>query len=209
MAGSRARRRGHGEDAVYFDAAKNRYVGAVSLGYGRDGKRVRRKVYGRTKVEVRDKLKALHGELDRGLRTSATYTVRQAVEDWLASGLPGRAERTRSIYREATAPLLEQIGSTPLRELSAGDVRVGLDAFSGRHSTRYLQIARASLARALRYAAAYDLVGRNVAVLVNPPKGRVGRPSRSFTLDQTRALLDAAAESKLNAYVGSSQWPCY
>jgi integrase len=201
MADSKARRRGHGEDAIYFDAAKNRYVGAVSLGYGRDGKRVRRKVYGRTKQEVRDKLKALHGELDRGLRTSATYTVRQAVEDWLANGLPGRAERTRSIYREAMALLLEQIGSKPLRELTAGDVRVGLEALSGRHSTRYLQIARASLARALRYAAAHDLIGRNVAVLVDPPKGRVGRPSRSFTLDQTRALLDAAAESKLNAYV--------
>jgi hypothetical protein len=26
------RRRGHGEDAIYIDPAKNRYVGAVSLG---------------------------------------------------------------------------------------------------------------------------------------------------------------------------------
>ena len=74
-----ARRRGHGEDASYFDAAKDRYVGAVSLGFGPDGKRLRRKVSGRTKQEVRDKLKALHAELDRGLRTSSTYTVRQAV----------------------------------------------------------------------------------------------------------------------------------
>jgi hypothetical protein len=33
------RRRGHGEDSIYFDADKDRYVGAVSLGYGGDGKR--------------------------------------------------------------------------------------------------------------------------------------------------------------------------
>jgi hypothetical protein len=26
------RRRGHGEDAIYFDADKNRYIGAISLG---------------------------------------------------------------------------------------------------------------------------------------------------------------------------------
>src|SRR5215472_13130810 len=117
MAATGARRRGHGEDGIYFEASKNRYVGAVSLGFGPDGKRIRRKVQGRTKQEVRDKLKALHAELDRGLRTSPKYTVRQAVEDWLRDGLPGRAERTRSIYREATAPLLELIGSTPLREL--------------------------------------------------------------------------------------------
>jgi integrase len=201
VAESKTRRRGHGEDAIYFDIAKDRYVGAVSLGFGPDGKRVRRKVYGRTKQEVRDKLKALHAELDRGLRTSPTYTVRQAVDDWLRGGLPGRSQRTRSIYREATAPLLEHIGSKPVRELSAGDVRAGLEALSGRLSTRYLQIARASLARALRYAEAHDLVGRNVAALVDPPKGRTGRPSRSFTLHQARSLLNAARDSRLNAYV--------
>jgi hypothetical protein len=79
MAESTARRRGRGEDAVYFDAAKNRCVGAVSLGFGSDGKRIRRKVTGRTKQDVRDKLKALHAELDRGLRTSSTYTVRRVI----------------------------------------------------------------------------------------------------------------------------------
>jgi integrase len=201
MAESTARRRGRGEDAIYFDAAKNRYVGAVSLGFGPDGKRIRRKITGRTKQDVRDKLKVLHAELDRGLRTSSTYTVRQAVADWLEGGLPGRAERTRSVYREALAPLMGQIGAKPLRELTAGDVRGGLESLSDGLSTRYLQIAKASLARVIRYAEAHDLVGRNVATLVDPPKGAVGRPSRSLTLEQALALLDAARESRLNAYV--------
>jgi integrase len=195
------RRRGHGEDAIYFDTAKNRYVGAISVGFGPDGKRIRRKVTGRTKVEVRDKLKAAHAELDRGLHTSATYTVRQAVDDWLEGGLPGRSERTRSIYREALIPLLERIGGRPLRELTARDVRKGLEELGDRVSTRYLQIARASLARAIRYAEAHDLVGRNVATLVDAPKGQVGRPSRSLTLDESLALLEAARESRLNAYI--------
>jgi hypothetical protein len=201
MTDNTARRRGHGEDAIYFDAAKNRYVGAISVGFGRDGKRIRRKVTGRTKAEVRDKLKAAHNELDRGLHTSATYTVRQAVDDWLEGGLPGRSERTRSIYREALKPLLEHIGLKPLRELTARDVRSGLEALSGKVSTRYLQMARAALARAIRYAEAHDLVGRNVATLVDNPTGQIGRPSRSFTLAQSLALLEAARESRLNAYV--------
>lgn len=95
MTDSPARRRGHGGDAIYFDASKDRYIGAVSIGFGPDRKRIRRKVSGRTKAEVRDKLKALHAELDRGLRTSSTYTVQKAVDDWLEGGLPGRSERTR------------------------------------------------------------------------------------------------------------------
>jgi hypothetical protein len=82
MTDTTACRRGHGEDAIYFDATKNRYVGAILLGFGSDGVASRRKVTGQTKQEVRE-LKALHAELDRGLRTSATHTVRQAVEDWL------------------------------------------------------------------------------------------------------------------------------
>ena len=203
MSEAAVRRRGHGEDAIYFDAAKNLYVGAVSLGFGPDGKRSRRKVTGRTKQDVRDKLKELHAEIDRGLRTSAAYTVRKAVDDWLEGGLPGRTERTRSVYREALTPLMGQIGSKPLKELTAGDVRTGLEALSERLSTRYLQIAKASLARAIRYAEAHDRVGRNVARLVDPPQGAAGRPSRSLTLEQSLALLDAARESRLNAVSGN------
>ena len=66
-----ARRRGYGEDSIYLDTARGRYVGAVSLGYGPNGRRIRRKVTGKTKQEVRDKLKALHAEVDSGLKTSA------------------------------------------------------------------------------------------------------------------------------------------
>ncbi len=90
MADASDKRRGHGEDAIYFAADKNRYIGAVSLGFGPDGKRLRRKVSGKTKQEVRDKLKALHADLDAGLQSSAGYTVQTAVDAWLEHGLPGR-----------------------------------------------------------------------------------------------------------------------
>lgn len=71
-----ARRRGHGEDSLYFDAANNRWTGAVSLGHSADGRRrIRRKVTGRTKTEVRDKLRALRLELDAGIRPSPSYTM--------------------------------------------------------------------------------------------------------------------------------------
>ena len=55
MSETKVRRRGFGEDGIYLDAARNRYMGAISLGYGPDGKRIRRKVSGKTKQEVRAK----------------------------------------------------------------------------------------------------------------------------------------------------------
>ena len=55
MSETDVRRRGFGEDGIYLDAARNRYMGAISLGYGPDGKCIRRKVSGKTKQEVRAK----------------------------------------------------------------------------------------------------------------------------------------------------------
>ena len=73
-------------------------MGAVSLGYGPDGKRIRRKVSGKTKQEVRAKLQALHQEVNAGVKSSSTYTVRATVDDWLREGLDDTSERTRTLY---------------------------------------------------------------------------------------------------------------
>ena len=179
-------------------------MGAVSLGYGPDGKRIRRKVSGKTKQEVRDKLRALHQEMESGVRSSRTYTVRETVEDWLRDGLDGTSERTRTLYEGLLEPVLEMIGPRPLRELSAGDVRSALSELVTRYSTRSLQITLNCLERAIRHAESNDLIGRNVAALVKPPRGRNGRPSKSFTLDQAKSLLAAAQGTRWQAYVALS-----
>lgn len=172
----------------------------MSLGY-KGGKRVRRKVTGRTKTEVRTKLRDLRRDLDNGVRSSATYTVGDALDDWLANGLSGRSDRTKDLYRDTVKPLRERLGEVKLRELTAGDVQETLDAVAGRLSTRSLQITRLCLERAIRHAEVRDLVGRNVAALVKAPAGRAGRPSKSLTLEQAQGLLRAAAGSRLYAYV--------
>ena len=96
MSETKVRRRRFDEDGIYLDAVRNRSIGTVSLGYGPDGKRIRRKVSGKTKQEVPAKLQALHQELNVGVRSPSTYTVRDAVEDWLREGFDGTSERTRT-----------------------------------------------------------------------------------------------------------------
>jgi hypothetical protein len=61
----------------------------VSLGFDADGKRIRKKVNGQPKAEVKDKLKALHSDPDAGLRTAQGYAVEKVVADWLDEGLLG------------------------------------------------------------------------------------------------------------------------
>jgi hypothetical protein len=162
-----------------LDAARNRYMGAISLGYGPDGKRIRRKVSGKTKQEVRAKLQELHQELHAGVKSSRTYTVREAVDDWLREGLDGTSDRTRTLYEGLLGPVLDALGARPLRVLNAGDVRMALSKLATRYSTRSLQITRNSLERAIRHAESNDLAGRNVASLVRAPQGPMGGRRRA------------------------------
>ena len=206
MAG--ASRRGYGEDGVYFDhradcrdsthqkTCSGRWRGVVSLGFDADGKRIRKKVSGKTRTEVKDKLKSLHSELDAGVRSTAAYTVEKAVTDWLAEGLPGRTAKTVEVNRDSLRPLLAVIGTIPLRDLTVQDVRTALRKMAGTHATRTLQKAHNCLTRALRHAEGQDLVRRNVSALVDTPGGREGRPSQSLTLAEATVLLEAAEESR-------------
>ena len=136
--------RGHGEGSVYRDAANGTWVGAISLGWRPDGSRIRRKVTGRTKTEVREKLKKLQAEADAGLKTSASYTVAKAVDDWAAEALDGLADKTVRSHVDLLGPVTMPIGNVPLRDLTAQDVRRTLsklaqnavDPDDGQHAQR-------------------------------------------------------------------------
>jgi len=206
-------RRGWGEDGIFFEHTavcrdserhrhcEGRWRGVVSLGFGPDGKRIRRKVSGKSKAVVQDRLKTLHGDLDSGVRASPNYTVRRAAEDWLKEGLDGRSAKTIKKNENVLAPILTAIGARRLRELTAADVRQALTAMAARYSTAAVAMGHNALTRAIRHAEARDLVGRNVAMLVDTPKGQAGRPSKSLTMEQASALLAAAGGTRMHAYI--------
>ncbi len=205
-------KRGFGEDGIYFDhlaecqdhlhhkSCRGRWRGAISLGYGLDGKRLRRKVSGATKQEVRDKLKKLHEELDDGLRSSARYTVAQAIADWLREGLDGRSAGTVELNKNLLGPVSDAIGHITLKTLTSSHVREALSRIAATRSTRTVVLTHNALDRVIRHAEANDLVRRNVVSFIRPPRGQDGRPSKSLTPGQAAALLEAAGKSTIGCY---------
>ena len=207
-------RRGFREDAIYFDhlgecrdarhrkGCLGRWRGAVSLGYGTDGKRIRRKVSGRTKQEVKDKLTELHSDLEVGIRRpDGRYTLGQAITDWLREGLDSRSGETVALNRYVLQPVADSLGRVALRDLTTRDVRRILTEIAATHSSRTVVVTHNALERAIRHAEANDYVRRNVAALVRPPARQAGRPSKSLTTGQATALLAAAEGSRLGGYV--------
>jgi hypothetical protein len=206
-------RRGWREDGIFFehnspchDSDRHRHCdgrwrGVISLGYDTDGKRIRRKVSGKTKAIVQDRLKALHSDVETGVRAQPNYTVRRAAEDWLEQGLHGRSPKTIKKNENVLTPILATIGGMRLRELTADDVYQALAAMALRYSSAAVAMGHNALTRAIRHAEARDLVRRNVAMLVDTPKGQVGRPSKSLSLEQASALLAAVEGTRMHAYI--------
>lgn len=118
--------------------------------------------------------------------------MRRDLARW---GLNASAQTIRR-NRDCLLSVLDAISDKLLRELSADDVHRALSKMAATRSSATVSIAHSALSRAIRYAEARDLVGRNVAALVDTPKGRPGRRSRSLTRDQAVAVIAAASEDR-------------
>ncbi|GAA1028497.1 site-specific integrase [Virgisporangium ochraceum] len=197
------KRRGRGEGSLHWDAARQRWIGTVTVGYAPNGKRIVRKVSDKDKAKARTKLKEKIREHDDGvLIATNSATVADAVTDWLTYGLTGTGPSTVANYGIlARSHIVPHLGKRKLRELTATDVDRWLLARAKVLSTRTVRLVYSILRRSIHRAMARDKVKRNVVELCGIPTGQGGRPSKSLTLDQAKQLLVAAEGSTLHAYI--------
>jgi integrase len=193
-------RRGRGEDSIYRDG--DRWRGAASIGYGSDGRRVRKKVSGATKAEVLRKLRDLRVDLDAGLPIpDDRLTLGVFLEMWVATSLPGQvSDRTLDSYADTVRlHLVPTIGRKVLRRLTVADVdQLLMWKREAGYSANTVRIIRAVLRRGLRQAEREGLVSRNVAALSAAPRVR-GDEGRALTVDQARRLIAGASETRHEA----------
>ena len=196
-------RRSRGDGGIHWDETRQRWIATASLGFDPRGKRITRKASGKTKTEAKDKLKDILRDYEDGLAIGPeNYTVKQAVQDWLQYGLNGRDAHTKITNRIlCDTHVIPFLGARKLRDLSATDVDKWLADRAKILSTRSLQGIRSCLNRSVRRAMARDKVKRNVVALCAVPQGRPGRPSKALTLAQAEAVLAAAQQSRMYAYI--------
>jgi integrase len=198
-----AKRRSRGDGGIHWDEKRQRFIATATLGYDARGKRITKRASGKTRTEANTKLKEILRDLDDGLTIAPhNYTVNDAVTSWLTYGLRGRGEETVKNYRYlAEGHVIPNLGSRKLRDLSAEDVDKWLAAMASTLSTRTVRLLHSILNRAVTQAQARDKVKRNVVQLCEVPHGVEGRPSKALTLAQAEAVLNAAEDSPLCAYI--------
>ncbi|MER7500411.1 tyrosine-type recombinase/integrase [Nonomuraea pusilla] len=195
------KKRGQNEDSIYKDG--DRWRGAVSLGYGPDGKRRRKKVSGKTRAEVAEKIRKIKETLAKGLLVpDDKLSVGAFLDRWLGV-LPGHvAESTLDDYEDTVRlHLRPALGRKKLTALTVADVDGLWQAKrEAGYSANSIRIMRAVLRKALGHAEREGLVARNVAALSMPPRIRIGE-SRTLTVEEAQLLLKSVAAHRMGTLV--------
>ncbi|MSR60017.1 MAG: site-specific integrase [Planctomycetaceae bacterium] len=198
---SKTTRRGNGEGSI-FQRGDGRWVATIATGYGADGKRRRKAVYGWTKKEVQDKLGVLLPQAQGGLLSdSKRSTLAEFLDRWLEDTVrTNKRASTYASYKQLVEKHVKPfIGGVQLARLSpanVGSLYATLER-SGK-SGRLRQMVHAVLHRALERAIKLGQVPRNVCDAVERPEAP-RHEITPLTLDQTATFLHATKGTRLHA----------
>lgn len=196
-------KRGQNEGSIY-KRKDGRWTAALSVGGTR-----RKTFYGKTRQEVQEKLTAELGKKQAGLpiATDERQTVGQFLDHWLKESVKSSVRpKTYDSYAQLVRLHLKpRLGHIRLSKLTPQLLQAELnwwlkkgrrkpakatdgDGESHALSPRTVQYLRAVLRRALVQAVKWNLVSRNVATLVDPPRSR-RQPVTVLTPEQAKAFV--------------------
>jgi integrase len=143
---------------------------------------------------------ALKKQHDREPIVTDRQTVAQYLKSWLASVQPSLKHQTWRRYEQYVRLHIEpELGRLQLRKLTPQHVqRLYASKLAEGLSSTTVHHLHATLHKALSMAVRWDLVQRNVADLVDPPRSREF-PITTLSPVQARALLAAARDNRLEA----------
>jgi integrase len=162
----------------------------------------RKVIYGKTRAEVSEKLtKALSDRANGIVYDNENITIGEYLDVWLKGSVYGSVrqstyDRDTNLVNNHVKPVL---GSLKLKKLNSAHVqnfyRNRLDTGLSASTVRKIHDI---LRRGLAQAVDWHLTQRNVADVVKPPRP-VPKEIVALSADETRRLLDAAAEDRLEA----------
>ncbi len=188
-----AGKRGNGEGSIH-QLPSGKWRAQATINGQRAG------VVAKTHKEAQEQLRKLLSDADKGLMPPAErLTLAVHIERWLADVVAHSVRTsTRKNYGDLTRLyVLPTLGRVKLAQLQPGDVQRLYGALLARGlAPKTVRNVHAALRRALQQAVDWNLVPRNVATLVQPP-----RLSRKEVV-----VLDADQVRILLAVLGDDRW---
>lgn len=195
-----AKRRARGDGAIYFDEKRKLYCGQIGLGIDKNGKRKRKTVYGKTKTEVKQKLKAVEFRVYEGTFVDASgITIYQLAVQIITDKFNQGETREPSYYRSMeTLKHLQPLFSVPLQSASETLIKDFLLSKTS-YSQSTLDKIFGLLKSIFKEAHKRRIISQNPLENIKKPKSKQKKVKvRALTKEEQRKLVDVLLHEDIN-----------
>ncbi len=195
-----AKRRSKGDGAIYFDEKRGLYVGQINLGYDENGKRKRKTIYGKTKAEVKEKLKNVEYQIFTGTFVDKSQiTIYHLAKQLLDDKLNQNEIKEPTYYRHMeTLKILKPIYNTPLQAVTETQLRHFLNGsldYSQSVINKFFEL----LSRTFREAIRRKIIAENPMEFIKRPNSKKAPAKvRALTKDEQRKLMHVLQTEDIN-----------
>lgn len=193
-------KRANGEGAIFWNESKQRFVGQYTVGYDENGKRKRKTVYGKTKTEVREKLK----QIEYGIKTGtfvdkSGITIYHLAKQMLDDDLNYNIIKETTYYRHIeTLKRLEPVSHTPLQKASETQIK-GFLLSEQNYSQSTINKVYELLKRTFDEAIKRDIIKASPMENIRKPKSKQQKKKvRALTVEEQKKLYTVLKNNDIN-----------
>lgn len=196
-------KRANGDGAVYYSDSKQKWVGQITLGYDEKGNRKRKTVYGKTKTEVKNKLK----QIEIGVYTGeyvdkSNITFYQLAKQLLDDDYNSNFINENTYYRHIeTLRRLKDIYNTPLQKATEMQLKAFLlkeQCYSQSTIDKEFRLLNRTFKEALKKG-----------IITKSPMADIKKPKSSQKAEKTRALTIEEQNRLLNVLMNNDVKYCH
>ena len=175
------------------------------LGYQKDGRRLRKSFYGKTRKEAVDKMHAFMEYRDPGFAATVERPEKHPsilfsdwADTWFENHKDNISKTTQQSYKYTLGILKEKLGNRSISSIKAMDIEDVLRSFQKEgKSDSYVSKARGMLYQIMNKAEANELIRRNpVACAEKMRSSKPMKAKEAFTADEVKRLMKGLPHDK-------------
>lgn len=201
-------RKANGEGTIYQCMSKTskhykKWIGQITTGLTPEGKTKRKSVYGKTRTEVKEKLKDLMAEMDKGidLHRQGQYTFLDWLVTWMVEykSMKLRLSTWENYKINICTHVCPALKHIPIKDLRADDIqRLYNKMKSNKKASATIRRCHQIIHSCLKQAVDNRLISWNPAEATELPKLE-GREVRAMTCEEMNKFLEVLGDNRWGA----------
>lgn len=194
----------YGNGSIYYSEPKGKWVGQIKVGIKADGKVNRRTVYGKTKKEVKEKIKRIQAEVITGVYKQPSELTIPDLANSINDNKKALNQISDTAYgrNKDTIKIIEKdlIASIPIQKIN----ELMLNEFLSKqvhYSNSVIKKIYAMCNRTLKKAISMDIISKNPLNEIKTPKStKLTKKIKALTIQQQKNFIKAINEDNHEPY---------